>query len=181
MSANLDRHDDGQETAQLGPFRAKKKTAFLPKLLEISPDSANLTPLTPRELLFTPRTPRTPLLLNSELSSSQDSCPSKRNLHWSSAYILIISRVVGSGIFAAPGVIAQSTGSVGLALLLWFLGAIVAACGLAVSLELGCMLPKSGGENVYLELIYDRPRFLASTIIAVQAICLPLASKRRQT
>lgn len=80
--------------------------------------------------LFTPRTPRTPLLLNSEPSFIQESYPAKRNLNWSSAYILIISRVVGSGIFAAPGVIAQSTGSVGLALTLWLVGAIVAACGL---------------------------------------------------
>lgn len=34
------------------------------------------------------------------------------------------------------------------------------------------MLPKSGGDNVYLEFIYDRPRFLTSTIIAVQAMLL---------
>lgn len=34
------------------------------------------------------------------------------------------------------------------------------------------MLPRSGGEKVYLEFIYDRPRFLASTIVAVQAMLL---------
>lgn len=34
------------------------------------------------------------------------------------------------------------------------------------------MLPRSGGEKVYLEFIYDRPRFLASTVVAVQAILL---------
>jgi amino acid transporter len=39
-------------------------------------------------------------------------------------------------------------------------------------MELGCMLPKSGGDNIYLEFIYRRPRFLASTIIAVQAMLL---------
>jgi hypothetical protein len=85
---------------------------------------------TPLNSLFTPRTPRTPFLLNSEPSFTQDPGAAKQNLNWSSAYILIISRVVGSGIFAAPGVIAQSTGSIGLALLLWLVGAIVAACGL---------------------------------------------------
>jgi amino acid transporter len=34
------------------------------------------------------------------------------------------------------------------------------------------MLPRSGGEKVYLEFIYNRPRFLASTVVAVQAMLL---------
>ena len=120
----------------------------------------------PNRLAFQnlPLTPRTPLL--------PETSPSGRNLTWWSAYILIISRVIGSGIFATPGVIAQSAGSIGVSLSLWLLGAIVAACGLSISLELGCMLPRSGGEKVYLEFIYSRPRFLASTVVAVQAMLL---------
>ncbi|KAF2277353.1 uncharacterized protein EI97DRAFT_493302 [Westerdykella ornata] len=95
-----------------------------------------------------------------------------RNITWPSAYILVISRVIGSGIFATPGAIVQAVGSVGLSLTLWIAGAVIAACGLAVSLEYGCMLPRSGGEKVYLEFTYRKPRFLASTIIAVQAVLL---------
>jgi amino acid transporter len=95
-----------------------------------------------------------------------------RTISWPSAYILVISRVIGSGIFATPGVIVQSVGSVGLSLTLWIAGAIIAACGLAVSLEYGCMLPRSGGEKVYLEFTYRKPRFLASTLVAVQAVLL---------
>jgi amino acid transporter len=95
-----------------------------------------------------------------------------RTINWPSAYILVISRVIGSGIFATPGVIVKSVGSVGLSLTLWVVGAIIAACGLAVSLEYGCMLPRSGGEKVYLEFTYRKPRFLASTLVAVQAVLL---------
>ncbi|KAI1180355.1 methionine permease [Nemania sp. FL0916] len=95
-----------------------------------------------------------------------------RNIDWKSAYVIAISRVIGSGIFAVPGVILKSVGSVGLSLTLWVLGAIVVAAGLAVSLEYGCMLPRSGGEKVYLEFTYTRPRFLASTLVAVQAVLL---------
>jgi hypothetical protein len=95
--------------------------------------------------LRTPRTPKTP---STELNTLPETSSVGRNLNWSSAYFLIISRVIGSGIFATPGVIAKSTGSIGLALLLWFLGAVISACGLGVSLELGCMLPRSGGEKV---------------------------------
>jgi amino acid transporter len=115
------------------------------------------------------RTPRTP---SREFNTIPEAASTGRNINWTSAYFLIISRVIGSGIFATPGVIAQSAGSIGLALSLWLLGAIISACGLAVSLELGCMLPRSGGEKVYLEFIYNRPRFLASTIVAVQAMFL---------
>ncbi|KAI1804816.1 amino acid permease-domain-containing protein [Daldinia bambusicola] len=95
-----------------------------------------------------------------------------RNIDWKSAYIIAISRVIGSGIFAVPGVILSSVGSVGLSLLLWILGAVVVACGLTVSLEYGCMLPRSGGDKVYLEFTYPWPRFFASTMIAVQAVLL---------
>ncbi|KAF5010137.1 hypothetical protein FDECE_3683 [Fusarium decemcellulare] len=95
-----------------------------------------------------------------------------RTLSWQSAYILVISRAVGSGIFATPGAIVQSVGSPGLSLLLWVVGAAIAACGLAVSLEYGCMLPRSGGEKVYLEFTYRRPRLLASTLFALYAVLL---------
>lgn len=95
-----------------------------------------------------------------------------RTITWPSAYILVISRVIGSGIFATPGVIVKGVGSVGLSLSLWFVGAIIAACGLAVGLEYGCMLPRSGGEKVYLEFTYRKPRFLASTLVATQAVLL---------
>ena len=95
-----------------------------------------------------------------------------RNLTWTSAYMLTVSRIVGSGIFATPGNIYKSVGSVGLALTVWIVGAAIAACGLAISMELGCMLPRSGGTKVYLEFMYRRPRFLASTLVAVQAVVL---------
>jgi amino acid permease len=71
-----------------------------------------------------------------------------RNLGWSSAYILIISRVIGSGIFATPGAITKSVGSVGLSLVLWIVGGLIAWFGLQISLEYGCMLPRSGGESI---------------------------------
>jgi len=94
-----------------------------------------------------------------------------RNLGWSGSYILI-SRVIGSGIFATPGSITSSVGSIGISLILWVGGAILAACSLAISLEYGCMLPRSGGDKVYLEFTYQHPRFLASTLVAAHAVLL---------
>ncbi|KAF3938481.1 hypothetical protein ABW19_dt0204705 [Dactylella cylindrospora] len=98
--------------------------------------------------------------------------PLGRTLDWPSAYILSLSRVLGSGIFAVPGVLLKSVGSVGLSLTLWLVGAVVVSCGLAVSLEYGCMLPRSGGDKVYLEYTYQKPKYLASVMIATQAVFL---------
>ncbi|KAL9617852.1 MAG: hypothetical protein Q9160_007402 [Pyrenula sp. 1 TL-2023] len=95
-----------------------------------------------------------------------------RNIGWTSAYILVISRVIGSGIFAMPGTVIQGVGSPGLALTLWVIGSLVAWAELAITMEYGCMLPRSGGVKVYLEYTYRRPKFLASVLVAVQAILL---------
>lgn len=95
-----------------------------------------------------------------------------RTLGWNSAYILVISRIIGSGIFATPGTIFQAVGSPGLSLLLWISGALIAAAGLAIFLEYGSMLPRSGGHKVYLEYTFRRPRFLASTVVAINAVFL---------
>ena len=97
---------------------------------------------------------------------------SGRNIGWASAYVLVISRVIGSGIFAMPGTIVQNVGSPGLALVLWLVGAFVAWAGLVIDMEYGCMLPRSGGVKVYLEYTYRKPRFLTSTLVAVQAVLL---------
>jgi hypothetical protein len=61
---------------------------------------------------------------------------------------------------------------VGAALMLWVLGFVLSLCGLFVWLEFGCMFPRSGGEKVYLEAVYRRPRLLATVFFAVQAILL---------
>lgn len=95
-----------------------------------------------------------------------------RHISWTSAYILVISRVIGSGIFAMPGTIFQNVGSIGLAVTLWVAGAGISWIALSIDIEYGCMLPRSGGLKVYLEYTYLKPRFLASTMVAIYAILL---------
>jgi amino acid permease len=74
-----------------------------------------------------------------------------RNLGWGGAFVLVISRVIGSGIFATPGAIVRETGSIGLSLSLWIVGALISWAGLAIYLEYGCMLPRSGGKLCVLK------------------------------
>jgi solute carrier family 7 (L-type amino acid transporter), member 9/15 len=56
--------------------------------------------------------------------------------------------------------------------MLWVLGFFLSFAGLFVWLELGTMFPRSGGEKVYLEAIYKRPKGLATVFFATQAILL---------
>lgn len=83
-----------------------------------------------------------------------------------------IGRIIGTGIFSTPAVVASGVGSTGAALILWVLGLLLSFAGLCVWLEFGCMFPRSGGEKVYLEAVYTRPRYLATILFSVQAVLL---------
>jgi amino acid transporter len=95
-----------------------------------------------------------------------------RHLGVFSCTMLIVGRIVGTGIFSTPSSILSSVNSVGASLMLWVLGFVLSFCGLFVWLEFGTMIPRSGGEKVYLETVYKKPKFLATVIFAMNAILL---------
>jgi amino acid permease len=95
-----------------------------------------------------------------------------RHLGLFSTTFLIIGRIIGTGIFSTPSSITSGVGSVGAAMMLWLLGLAIAFSGLFIWLELGCMLPRSGGEKVYLEAAYKHPKLLATTVFAFQIVLL---------
>lgn len=49
---------------------------------------------------------------------------------------------LGSGIYVTPAIVLRATGSIGVSLLLWTLGAIIGMSALFVWLELGLSIPK---------------------------------------
>jgi len=57
-------------------------------------------------------------------------------------------------------------------MMLWVLGFFLSFCGLFVWLEFGTMFPRSGGEKVYLEAVYKKPKGLATVVYAANAILL---------
>src|SRR5215469_6251431 len=77
-----------------------------------------------------------------------------RQLGIASASALVISNMIGAGIWSTPGVLAGQLGSAGLMLLVWAVGAVCALAGAFCYSELGVNFPSSGGEYVYLTQAY---------------------------
>ncbi|KAI1790090.1 high affinity methionine permease [Ganoderma leucocontextum] len=86
--------------------------------------------------------------------------------------LLIIGRMIGTAIFSTPSSILGSVGSVGASLMLWVFGFVISICGLFIWLEFGTMFPRSGGEKVYLEAVYKKPKYLVTILFAFNAIIL---------
>lgn len=66
----------------------------------------------------------------------------RRQIGVVSASFLIFNRVIGTGVFATPSTILELSGSVGLSLIMWVVGTLIAMAGTAVYLEWGTAIPK---------------------------------------
>jgi APA family basic amino acid/polyamine antiporter len=71
-----------------------------------------------------------------------------------SAVALVISNMIGTGIFTSTGFLAGDLGDPKLVLVIWLVGAVVALAGAFSYSELGINFPASGGEYVYLTRAY---------------------------
>ncbi|KAK1760169.1 amino acid/polyamine transporter I [Echria macrotheca] len=98
--------------------------------------------------------------------------PESRKIGVAGAVFLILNKMIGTGIFSTPSSIFASTGSVGISLLMWAVAGLLTLSGLSVYLEFGLAIPLSGGEKNYLERVFRRPRYLATSVFAVQMILL---------
>ena len=75
----------------------------------------------------------------------------RRALSWVDTLVLVISCIVGSGIFVTPGVVMSSSGSVALGFLSWAIAGALATCSSLVYCELGSSMPSAGGDYTYLQ------------------------------
>ncbi|HEY1725704.1 MAG TPA: amino acid permease [Steroidobacteraceae bacterium] len=73
-----------------------------------------------------------------------------RGLSFWSATAVVVSTIIGTGVFLVSGAMALATGSVGLVIIAWIVGAVIALFGTLCLAELGAALPRAGGVFVYL-------------------------------
>lgn len=109
---------------------------------------------------------------------------------------LNLSKMVGTGIFSTrkftllpiiasfdltnsrvASSILSGTGSVGLALMYWFIGLLATLAIFSIYQEFAAYFPnRSGSEAVYLEQAYPRPRYLFPLAFAMQTVILSFSS-----
>jgi basic amino acid/polyamine antiporter, APA family len=73
---------------------------------------------------------------------------------WFTASCLLVSNIIGGGIFTTTGLMARELRDPMLILLLWTVGGLFAVGGAMVYGELGARLPHAGGDYVYLREAY---------------------------
>ena len=84
-----------------------------------------------------------------------------RGLKLTDAISLVVGTVIGTGIFLKTTVMTQQVGSPEIVLLVWVAAGLLSLAGALTYAELGGLLPKAGGEYVYLRAAYgDLPAFL---------------------
>src|SRR5687767_2668702 len=85
----------------------------------------------------------------------QNSAPTlQRQLGMWSATALVVSNMIGTGIFTTTGFLAGDLGRPSLVVGIWVVGALFALAGALCYSELGVSFPTSGGEYVYLRQAY---------------------------
>ncbi|KAI1495900.1 amino acid/polyamine transporter I [Biscogniauxia marginata] len=102
-----------------------------------------------------------------------------KNLGAAEAFAIVISIVIGSGIFTSPGSIDTNVPSPGMALIVWLIGGVLAWTGASTMTELGVAIPGEGGVQPYLKYIFgDVFGFLAAWtwIVAVMPATLAILS-----
>jgi APA family basic amino acid/polyamine antiporter len=86
--------------------------------------------------------------------SSRTSDKPQMTVGWFTASCLLVSNIIGGGIFTTTGLMARDLGDPLLILLLWGIGGLFAIGGAMVYGELGSRLPHAGGDYVYLRETY---------------------------
>src|SRR5215467_1708933 len=76
--------------------------------------------------------------------------PTERRLGAVHAAALVVASMVGTGVFTITGALLVSLPSPALVLAAWAIAGLLALCGAAVYAELGTMMPRVGGEYVYV-------------------------------
>ena len=78
----------------------------------------------------------------------------KQDLGLKESVAIVISRIIGSGIFRVPASIMALVGCTSLFGVVWIIGGAITIFGAVIYAELSAMMPKSGGPYVFLKAAY---------------------------
>ena len=104
--------------------------------------------------------------------------PPKRQLGIAIAAAIVIANMIGSGVFVSAGYQAAFNFKDPLTMMsTWVVGGIIALCGAATYAELGSLMPRAGGEYVYLrEAYHPAVGFMSGWVSLVVGFSAPIAA-----
>jgi len=92
------------------------------------------------------------------------------------AAALVVASMVGTGVFTITGELLVSLPSPAFVLAAWAVAGVLALCGAAVYAELGTMMPRVGGEYVYLSRAFGPATgFISGWVALIVGFAAPTA------
>ena len=79
----------------------------------------------------------------------------KKELSLFNSVTFVVGSIIGSGIYITASNTVKYSGSIGLSLVLWFVGSLVAVAGGLSYIEIATLIPSSGGDYAYLREMYS--------------------------
>jgi hypothetical protein len=89
---------------------------------------------------------------------------------------IVVANMIGTGVFTSTGFQARDLHDPMTILLAWVIGGVIALCGAAAYAELGSMMPRAGGEYVYLrEAYHPSVGFMSGWVSLTAGFSAPIA------
>ncbi|MEO8706300.1 MAG: amino acid permease [Kofleriaceae bacterium] len=102
--------------------------------------------------------------------------PPRRQLGLLVTAAIVVANMIGTGVFTSTGFQAKDLHDPMTILLAWVVGGGIALCGAAAYAELGTMMPKAGGEYVYLrEAYHPAVGFMSGWVSLTAGFSAPIA------
>jgi APA family basic amino acid/polyamine antiporter len=103
--------------------------------------------------------------------------PPRRQLGLWVAAAIVVANMIGAGVFTSAGFQAAGLNDPLTMLLTWVVGGFLALCGAACYAELGALMPRAGGEYVYLrEAYHPVVGFMSGWVSLTAGFSAPIAA-----
>ena len=101
----------------------------------------------------------------------------QRRLGFAVTAAIVVANMIGTGVFTSTGFQAASLFDPATILVCWVVGGVLALCGAAAYAELGSMMPRAGGEYVYLrEAYHPAVGFMSGWVSLTAGFSAPIAA-----
>ena len=102
--------------------------------------------------------------------------PPRRQLGFAITAAIVIANMIGTGVFTSTGFQAHDLHDPMTILIAWVVGGVIALCGAAAYAELGSIMPRAGGEYVYLrEAFHPAVGFMSGWASLTAGFSAPIA------